>query len=376
MPDDVEVADDSWRAALSESFDKVVASETAAQAPAAVAESAAPAETTEASPSPESTQESRERDEKGRFKPGVAAKGNEAPRPTSSGAQAGAVIGAPPPVAPAAPPAPVFKPPQSWKPEHREKWATLPTDVQAEITRREKEIAQVLQQRAEGDKTVQAFHETIRPYEAQIRAAGVHPQQYVGNLLRAAHALTYAPPQQKADLLASLTLQYGVPIEALDAALVARRDGQPQQQQQPMRDPRVDMLLQQQQQAKQQQAQAAAKHWESVVEKFADTHEHFENVGEAAADWIDLWKSQGKSITEQDLELAYQRACQDNEYVSKVTSQKKAAEAAATSQQATQRAKTAASSVRSSPGSASGNASPSGDGWRPHLEAAADKAGW
>ena len=37
------------------------------------------------------------------------------------------------------------KPPQSWKPLAREKWATLAPDIQQEVLRREKETASALQ---------------------------------------------------------------------------------------------------------------------------------------------------------------------------------------------------------------------------------------
>jgi hypothetical protein len=50
----------------------------------------------------------------------------------------------------------------------------------------------------------------VRPYEAQIRAAGGNPQQYVGTLLQTAHALSYGHPQQKASIVAGLAMQFGI----------------------------------------------------------------------------------------------------------------------------------------------------------------------
>jgi hypothetical protein len=171
----------------------------------------------------EAVSDGRARDESGRFvkqdaKPAESDK-PQLPPPAAKpglagqGAAAGATASA---AAPAAPPA--FKPPQSWKPTVREHWGALPAEVQAEVDRREREIAKALQESAEASKGAGTWQETVRPYEAQIRAAGGNPQQYVGSLLQTAHALSYGHPQQKASIVAGLAMQFGISPQDLDSA--------------------------------------------------------------------------------------------------------------------------------------------------------------
>jgi hypothetical protein len=372
MPDDVEPQEDSWRSALSASLDKAEAAE-----PAGIVADAPPIGATP-EPAAEAVSDGRARDESGRFVK-QEAKPAESDKPQSSppaakpglagqGAAAGATV---PTAAPAAPPA--YKPPQSWKPTVREHWGALPAEVQAEVDRREREIAKALQESAEASKGAGTWQETVRPYEAQIRAAGGNPQQYVGTLLQTAHALSYGHPQQKASIVAGLAMQFGITPQDLDSALVAVMQGRQAPQQQPaqFKDPRVDQLLQTMQQREAAQAEDRAS-------RFAEApgHEYFEDVSDEMVGLIETWKAQGKDHTsDAALEKAYRIACQANEEVAKVIAQKEAAKSAANAQASTQRAKAAASTIRSTPGGNSAPASP-GDDWRSHLEEAASKAGW
>jgi hypothetical protein len=271
VPDDVNAAqEDGWRSALAESFDKVVAAE-----PAGIVADAPPIGATP-EPAAEAVSDGRARDESGRFVK-QEAKPAESDKPQSSppaakpglagqGAAAGATV---PTAAPAAPPA--YKPPQSWKPTVREKWSALPAEVQAEVDRREREIAKALQESAEASKGAGTWQETVRPYEAQIRAAGGNPQQYVGTLLQTAHALSYGHPQQKASIVAGLAMQFGITPQDLDSALVAVMQGRQAPQQQPaqFKDPRVDQLLQTMQQREAAQAEDRASRFQKEAAKSA-----------------------------------------------------------------------------------------------------------
>jgi hypothetical protein len=374
MPDDVDPQDDSWRSALSDSLDKAEAAE-----PAGIIADAPPIGATPEPAAAEAVSDGRARDESGRFvkqdaKPAESDKPQHPPpaakpSPAGQGAAAGATASA---AAPAAPPASALRPPQNWKPTARAKWDQLPPEVQEEAVRVHNEVRKVMDEAAEAKKSGGAWGETVRPYEAQIRAAGGSPQQYVGTLLQTAHALSYGHPQQKASIVAGLAMQFGITPQDLDSALVAVMQGRqaPQQQPQQFKDPRVDQLLQTIQQREAAQAEDRAS-------RFAEApgHEYFEDVSDEMVSLIEFWKGQGKPVTDELMEKAYRIACQNNDDVSKVISQKEAAKSAANAQASTQRAKAAASTIRSTPGGNSAPASP-GDDWRAHLEAAAEKAGW
>lgn len=337
------------REVLEETYDQINTGE----APEEAVEAAVAAETVPDEAPPDdgggedvAADSGRQRDESGRF---VAqdTKPEQARTPPPSRPGQGAVAGAvsPPQTALATPPA--FKAPQSWKPAQREKWAALPPDVQAEVVRREREIAQAMQQKAEAEKGISPWQDTVRPYEAQIRQLGQEPHAYVGELLKTAHALTYSSEPQKADLLANLVMQFGITPDSLDKALVARFQGRgaPQQQvqQQPMRDPRLDEWFAQQQRETAQQA-------DDTASSFAESHDFFPDVAEEMANILDGWKAAGKQrVSEEDLERAYRMACSGNEDVLAAMEQRKAADAYRTQSGATERARLAASSVESRP---------------------------
>jgi hypothetical protein len=270
------------------------------------------------------------------------------------------------PAAPAPAPAPVaetYKPPQSWKAQIRERWASLPPEVQAEVVRREREVEGNLRESAEAKKGWSQFRETVTPYEAMLRAEGVDPIRAVGSLLQTMAALRTAPPQHKAAMVANMVKSFGVPIDALDAALVGEAS-QPQSQA-PYRDPRVDQLfsrLEQAQAARQQQTQAQAQ---QEIQSVAG-EEFFEDVREDMADLIDAASRRGVALSLKD---AYSRAVKLNPATSEVLAQRDAAKAATTANAATAAARKASSSVRPNPGGAvEGNREP--DSLRDHLEAA------
>lgn len=208
-----------------------------------------PTPVVEATPTPEpdaiaetpAEKTERARDESGKFakagpaKASAAAKGtkaNGATTPTSTdGAKAdGSVVpGSPPAAEPSAPPATTFKPPQSWKPAAREHFGKLPPEVQAEIDRREREFTSGIQEKATQAKAYQEVQETIRPFEADMVAAGYTVPKALQEWAQLSHTMHRGSPQQKAALAAHLINSMGGDdvIDAINAA----RQGQPVQQQ-------------------------------------------------------------------------------------------------------------------------------------------------
>jgi hypothetical protein len=270
--------------------------------------------------------------------------------------------------APVTPPPSAIKAPQSWKPAAREAWAKVPPELQAEIARVDKETLKTLQENARLKSQVgqgDPMAEMLRPYEGAIRAQGVEPKQYVSNVLSQAHVIFNGPPHTKAEALADVIMQAGVPPELLDRALVARMQGGQAPQMQPQqvpqyRDPRVDQLFSQIEAAKAQKAQQAQAEAETTAESFSEGHEFYGDVAPHMADILEVWAKQGKTtVSKDDLERAYTLACQMNPDVAPLLEQRRAAEAAQKAMASTARAKTAASSVRNQPTSAP-PASPNG----------------
>jgi hypothetical protein len=369
-----------FREVLEAKYDELEAASDGAAPVAETVEATPTSPLAEAEPAPPSDETAeqkaeRARDESGRFakeekKPAAKTppvRASPASSPTA-GVKGGAAAVSPAPVAPLSP---VLKAPQSWKPALREKFAALSPEFQQEILRRERETSIALQKAAEEAKGATPWTEAIRPYEAQIRAAGVPAHQYVGNLLQTAHALSYGPVENKAAILADIIAQFRVPPDLLDRALAAKLSGQPlpqapQQTPQEFRDPRLDKLLESAQQR--QESEATER-----TQAFGESHEFYEDVKDHMADILDVWAKQGKtSVTDNDLDRAYTLACQLNPDVAPLLEQRKAAEAAQKAAASTARARTAASSPKNSP-SAAPAAQPKG--MRAVLEAKADELG-
>jgi hypothetical protein len=309
--------------------------------------------------------EGRTRDEHGRF---AAKETAEAAHP---GARPDPAAGSPA-VEPGAEPPAALKPPISWKALAREAWAELPAAVQAEVSRREREIDQRLNESAEMRKMGERLAQVAEPFREFIAAEGSDPVTAAHNMFQTAAQLRVGTPGQKAQLIAHLVNQFGVDVQLLDRSLAGQ--GIPQQAmqpQQPLHDPRLDQLLAARavaRAAKDAEVQANA---DQEVASFGEGHEFFEDVREVMADLVESAQRRGQNLS---LEQAYEKACRIDDGISAILSQRAQAQAAATTQQRTAAARRAASSVRGNPAGA-----PPSDGSalsrREAILAAMDEAG-
>lgn len=337
------------REALSDAFD-------AAEKPAEPAPTPEPVETVQAANPPigEETQaqkDARARDEKGRF-----AKADEkAPgEPVEPAKEATPPVEAakPPEPAKTEPAAPAFakegaRAPVSWKPAIREKFGSLPPEVQEEVVRVDREIRRTMQESAEARQVHQRLRETFAPAEPFLRAQGMDPLAFTSSAVQTAMTLAGGTQAQKASALVSLIKTYGVDIQALDAALVGTVGPGGAQQPQPevYRDPRLDQLLQTIEQAKGQQAKQMEERARAEIAK-VEGEEFFEDVRMDMADILDMAGRRGVAMTPAE---AYRRATLLHPEVSKVLQQREAAKQAANPNGSTQRARAAAAGVRGSP---------------------------
>lgn len=323
----------------------------APEAPAPAAEAAAP-EAVEAAP--EESSEGRARDATGRFtkrdaKPNATPPKPTAPTPKPPAPRPAAAVAAPAEAPAEAPPpeakAPEARAPSSWRPTARSKWADTPQEVQEEVLRLDKEVRAYMQQTAPARQLAEAFNATIAPYRGLFTD---EPLRVVGNLVQTAAQLQTGPIPHKAAIIASLVKGYGVPIEALAAAL----DGQPapagQGQGQPLDEASLTARVRQQvmQELQQRQSQVLAQQSTAAINAFAEGKEYIDDV---APEMAALLEAAARRGVEMSLEEAYTRACYANPEVRGLRAQHEAAEAAKAQVASTQRARAAASSVRSQP---------------------------
>ena len=262
---------------------------------------------------------------------------------------------------------PDLKAPQSWTPQAREKWATVDPDIKAEIHRRESEAGRVIQQAASQRQFVDAFERLMQPYEMFIRAENSNPLAAVDNMMRTAAQLRVGTPAAKVEIVAGIIKNFGIDLPALDAMLAGQAP-QFAQQQQPLRDPRVDQLLAMQHQEAQQKAQWEDQSIRHGLAQFAQGHEFYGDVANTMADIVELQTRQGIPI---DLEKIYARACQLHDGVSTILQQRAAAQNMGNQSRAALRAKRANVSLKGDP-TPHGATVPKGDSIRAAIEAAID----
>jgi len=277
---------------------------------------------------------------------------------------------------------PVERPPQSWKAPQKAKWDKLDPDIRQEVLRRERETTKVLSESASARQLETQFHQVVQPFMGRLQSMNAHPLAAVQELLKADFLLATGPVNQKTQLMAKLISDYGVDIQALDAALSGKAAPDPVES-------KVEQLLQQrlapfqqymtqQEQLRAQQEAAEGQRMATTVESMAmDTtqYPYFEQVRDTMADVVEVLAKRGVSI---DLKEAYNRAVAMDPTVSQELATQTAAEAlktqAAKLNGKAQRALKASSSVGGAPGGSTGRA-PDASDRRAVIMAAFDTAG-
>lgn len=119
--------------------------------------------------------------------------------------------------------------PQSWGAAVKDKWGALPPEVQAEISKREKDFHQAMT-RNDGELSLgKEMKDVITPYMHIIQAEGGTPAKAVQSLLNTAYQLRTSSPERKAQLIHEIAQTYGVDLG--------------QVQQQPQLDPAMQQIL-------------------------------------------------------------------------------------------------------------------------------------
>lgn len=243
----------------------------------------------------------------------------------------------------------VLKAPASWKPAQREKWGTLPREVQEEVLRREVEIGRGLQDASDSRKFHKEMQETLQPYQHLLHLGGLNPAQNIKALLDTVNSLRMGSPYQRSEILAKVILDYGADLPTLDSAL-AKMLGKTGSGGQPNAGgagadidrivgermaPVLSFMQQLQRQGGMVQQDNLAKARTEFETFIADpTNEFIKDVAGDMADILDLHAARGQIISLPD---AYKRASMMNPEISGIMAQRslqtaagaKAAEAAA-----------------------------------------------
>lgn len=171
----------------------------------------------------------RKRDEHGRLLPGKA----EKPEPQVSA-----------PVIPAKPASP---PPSSWKKDHWESWNKIASEnpqLADYLNQREGEFAKGVSTYKQEYDSVRPLQEAIQPFLPELQRNGVQPAQWIQMMGTAHQRLLYGSPQEKLQMFAKLSQDYGVPLQALYDPQVQQQFLMQQTMQPPVQQPDVGALVQ------------------------------------------------------------------------------------------------------------------------------------
>lgn len=251
--------------------------------------------------------------------------------------------------------------PGSWKPAAREKWAGIPPEIQQEVLRREREMAQGFNETTNVRKFHEQFNRVVAPYQNVIAAEGGNTLDTVNKLFYTAGALYSGSPAQKVAAVAALIKNFAVDLPMLDSVLsgqapvagAAQGGAGAQDATTFIRNEIQNALapLLRGQQAGQQKLQGEVS---SEIDAFATDpkNEFFEDVRETMADLLEVAAKQGKSL---DLSTAYQRAIMMHSDIADVVAGRKLQEKAAQQSVTAAAARRRAVSVKGAPAKVAGS---------------------
>ena len=272
------------------------------------------------------------RDQSGKF----AAKAPEAKRETIT-LPAKTVEAAPAPV----------KPPESWTPAAKAKFAGMDPDLQKEVLRREGEMTKQFSVIDEDRTLGKKIRSAAAPYLATIKAEGGDESAAFGAFLNYAHIMRSGTPQQKLQALQNVAQQFNVPLGSQPQQAAPNQAFESLAQ-------RLDRLERERQADLHQRQVQEQFSLSSEIEAFSSEagHEHFETVRE-------LMGSLLQSGQATDLQDAYDKAIWANPEIRSTLTQAQLAEAEqkrlSQTQANTGAAKWASGSVIGAPGGSKPN---------------------
>lgn len=232
------------------------------------------------------------------------------------------------------------RPPASWKKDFHEVWTTADPKLKEYAWQREEEMKRGVEPLLSKAQFADSIQQAIEPYQNNLKSLGIEPPQAIKALMDADNVLRHGSPQQKAQMFASLSQQYGVNLGEISNL-----------QQQPV-DPTVSALQNELYSVrnevmswKQQQEAAQNQALLGEINTFAQKAEFFED---ARPTMIQLLNS-GMA---QNLDDAYNKALRLDESLSSKIQQSTQAQTEAAKREsankAAKAARAAAVSVRSS----------------------------
>lgn len=246
-------------------------------------------------------------------------------------------------------PVETIKAPDSWDASAKEKFAQLPPDMQAYLSKREAEIHKGFTRQDEDRHAGKQFKDLVNPYLPMIRADGSDALPYIKDVLQSVYQIKNANPQDRAQMLLGWAQEFGADTGHM-ATLLSQPQRQIDPQLQQMQRELHELKMQREQEQTQRQNQTMSQA-QSEIERFASepNNRYFEQVKTDMATLLDI----GKATT---LQEAYEMACWANPQTRALMIQDSSQSKTNQVLDKASKAKAAGVSVAGSP---SGNAQPS-----------------
>lgn len=105
--------------------------------------------------------------------------------------------------------------PKTWRKEASAHWAALPSEVKAEVLKRESDIFQGLETYKVDANFGKSVKAVVAPYEQTLREGNLDPVRIIQGLMSSHHVLATGTPQQKAELFQRIAKDYRVDLSSL-----------------------------------------------------------------------------------------------------------------------------------------------------------------
>lgn len=199
---------------------------------------------------------------------------------------------------PATPVAAATKAPQSWSPALREKFSTLPSEVQQQISQREDQMTRKLNETAQERKIAQEFLSVTQPYVDHFKELNVHPLKATQDLLQVGYTLHKGNLQEKVGVVANLIKNFKIDVNALADELDKETPAIPREI-----DQRLARIEQTYNQQRQQEDTSRINEVNKTIEDFADNpkNKYFDRLATQMSRLIDAGAAK-------DLQAAYEQA--------------------------------------------------------------------
>ena len=244
------------------------------------------------------------------------------------------------------PETPAIDPPASWSREVREKWASIPPEVQSYIAQRETEAHGQISRLGQQVKAFEPIAKTLEQYKGTFERSGLDYSRGVAALLEVQSMLDVNPRAAIHQIAHAYGVDLGAepsPSDAVPSGQVLSLQAKVAELERQIAETRTDVVS-----AKERDRMAREAALQSEIEAFAKANPYFTDVEADIAALIPVLRAQSPGLSERQLlEAAYTKATRINDGVfAKIEADRKAKEAAEAKKKAEAAKKAASLNVR------------------------------